>query len=112
MKNYRIMIGEDFLDWDARVSNIIGQKFGILITVAGKCSKIEPENQENFTFKELYGIIGCDEIEILDSHLEEGIILLCDADLPNDAKINYTASAIVGYGIRGNAVCCDAAMIL
>ena len=84
---------------------------GKLITTDNKVSVITPKNNKNFTFKELYEILDCDMIELRDSIKEENLILVCNEDVPEDEPINFIATMIAGYGLRGNVVCCHSSLV-
>lgn len=73
-------------------------------------SDIQPANGSDFTFAELYPLLGCDMIEIVYHVIAPGCIMLIDeCGKLADKPANQRATRLLAYGgdyIAGNAVVC------
>ena len=73
----------------------------------GQTSEARPNNGKGYQLKELYSMLGCRMVEVVQTQIP-GIIVICDEEglfVENPVR-NVQASNMAGRPIVGNALAC------
>lgn len=87
-----------------------------LVTVEDKRQEVVPENGKHFKLNELYRLLDCTSIQIVQS-INEGELLVIDEEgkLKPNARTNVKATLLYAHGAQdpvvGKALVCPAEMI-
>lgn len=69
-----------------------------LIKANGEAYPISPKNGKTFTLEECYGHIQTDMIQVVPTIGEDILIIDEEGKLKDDAKLNASATALIGEG--------------
>lgn len=76
-----------------------------LITVNMDSNPIKPKNGTDFTLNELYELIGCSLVEVINID-RDNIMIVDEEGAINGSVLNSTVTSMYGHPIFGNVVIC------